>query len=307
MSEKLGYWKFKLPSKPWEFFGFEKFTPAKNHESAEAFFESRKSQGVHFFFDPESIANSRTWLRSLDPNDQWASETASRIEAGEFLYFSSRWINIGREPDWFLNPYDNLPAPCGQHFSEINEFGFGDVKTIWEASRFGFVFHLIRSFARLGDDQCAETYWRLLEDWMDANPPYKGINWKCGQESALRFLAAVLGFYAFSKSPATNAERIKRFTQFAAATGNRIEKHISYAISQKNNHGISEAVALWTIGILFPEFKQSRNWQSRGLSVLKQLCLELNYDDGAFSQHSANYHRLVLHLLSLDRSVGWRQ
>ena len=83
----------------------------------------------------------------------------------------------------------------------------------------------------------------------------------------------------------------------AAATGNRIEKHISYAISQKNNHGISEAVTLWTIGTLFPEFKQSSKWRSKGLAVLKQLCLELIYEDGAFSQHSANYHRLVLHLL----------
>ena len=41
-----------------------------------------------------------------------------------------------------------------------------------------------------------------------------------------------------------------------------------------------------------------RELRSKGLSVLKQLCLELIYEDGAFSQHSANYHRLVLHLLS---------
>jgi len=107
----------------------------------------------------------------------------------------------------------------------------------------------------------------------------------------------VFGFYVFSQCPATSVERIKRFKQFAAATGNRIEKHIGYAISQKNNHGISEGVALWTIGTLFPEFKQSKKWCSIGLTVVKQLCLELIYQDGAFSQHSVNYHRLMLHLL----------
>ena len=300
VSEKLGYWKFKLPSKSWDHFASGKYAPTgevANYASAEEFFDQRNSQGIQFFFDPASIEPSQRWLCSLDPSQQWAQETADRVDQGEFRFFSSRWINIGKQPNWFLNPYDNLSAPSDQHFSEINEFGFGDVKTIWEANRFGFVFHLARSFARTRNDQCAETYWRLLEHWMEANPPYQGINWKCGQESGLRFLAAVFGFHVFSKCPATSVERIKRFTQFAAATGNRIEKHIGYAISQKNNHGISEAVALWTIGTLFPEFKQSTNWRSKGLAVLKQLCLELIYEDGAFSQHSANYHRLVLHLL----------
>ncbi len=298
VSEKLGYWKFKLPSKPWEYFGSEKFNPAKTWQTPDEFFEQRDNAGVKFFFDPNSLSQSRDWLKSFDPNDQWAEETVKRIDKGEFLYFSARWINIGEQPDWFLNPYDQQSAPSGQHFSEINEFGFGDVKTIWEASRFGFVFLLARSFARTDNQQCAETYWRLLEHWMESNPPYEGINWKCGQESGLRFLAAVFGFHVFSRCPATTAERIERFNRFAAATGNRIEKHIGYAISQKNNHGISEAVALWTIGVLFPDLKQSGSWRSRGLAVLKQLCLELIYEDGAFSQHSANYHRLMLHLLS---------
>ena len=298
LSEKLGYWNFKIPSRPWDHFGSEKFVPPSDWSTSSEFFERRKDQGVKFFFDPKQLIQSGQWLKSLDPDQQWAEETANRIAQGEFRYFSARWINIGQQPDWFLNPYESQSAPGGQHFSKINEFGFGDVKTIWEASRFGFVFHLARSFGRTGDRQCAETYWRLLEHWMDANPPYDGINWKCGQESGLRFLAAVFGFYVFSECPATNAERIKRFTRFAVATGNRIEKHIGYAISQKNNHGISEAVVLWTIGILFPELKQADRWRSRGLAVLKQLCLELIYDDGAFSQHSANYHRLVLHLLA---------
>lgn len=298
ISEKFGYWKFKLPSRSWDHFGSSAFGPERTWQSADEFFERRKLQGVHFFFDPGTLVDTKTWLQSLDPNDQWATDTASRIEAGEFEYFSSRWINIGAQPDWFLNPYDNLPAPSGQHFSEIDEFGFGDVKTIWEASRFGFVFHLARSFARTGDLTCAETYWRLMEHWMDANPPYDGINWKCGQESGLRFLAAVFGLHVFANCPATNIERLERFIRFAAATGNRIEKHISYAISQKNNHGISEAVALWTIGTLFPDLRPAKKWRARGLAVLKQLCLELIYEDGAFSQHSANYHRLVLHLLA---------
>lgn len=222
----------------------------------------------------------------------------ARIRKGEFPYFSSRWIDVGFPPNWTLNPYSGKSAPNNGHFSQINEFGFGDVKAIWETSRFGFVFYLARGYARTGNDQFAETYWELLENWMETNSPYEGINWKCGQESGLRFLAAAFGLFVFSRSSATTPERLNRFSRLAAATANRIDKHIAYAISQKNNHGISEAVALWSIGILFPELKHSDAWQAKGLKVLVQLCDELIYEDGAFSQHSVNYHRLVLHLLA---------
>ena len=296
--ERLGYWKFKLPSKPWQHFGTKKRVQTTDWKSADEFFRWRKKLGTRFFFDPSSIASAQDWLCSLDTDHEWAAQTLSRISAGEFPFFSSRWINIGCEPDWFINPYNGKAAPRSGHFSYIDEFGFGDVKAIWEPSRFAFVFYLARSFARTGNPKCGEEFWRLVDHWMDANPPYEGINWKCGQESGLRILAAIFGLFAFAKTPATTTERLQRFVLLVSATGNRIEKHIRYAISQKNNHGISEAVALWSIGILFPEIKAAKSWQARGHKVLAQLCDELIYDDGAFSQHSANYHQLILHLLA---------
>ena len=46
---------------------------------------------------------------------------------------------------------------------------------------------------------------------------------------------------------------------------------------------------------LFPELRSSERWRATGRQVLEDLGRELIYDDGAFSQHSANYHRLMLH------------
>jgi hypothetical protein len=80
-----------------------------------------------------------------------------------------------------------------------------------------------------------------------------------------------------------------------AFSGYRIEGHIDYAISQRNNHSISEAVGLYTIGLLFPQFKKSAEWKRKGRGLLERLASELIYSDGAFSQHSANYHRVMLH------------
>ncbi|MCZ6703266.1 MAG: alginate lyase family protein, partial [Ignavibacteria bacterium] len=62
-----------------------------------------------------------------------------------------------------------------------------------------------------------------------------------------------------------------------------------------NNHGISESVGLWTIGLLFPEFKNAKNWKKKGKAYLEKLADQLIYRDGTFVQHSVNYHRLMLH------------
>ncbi len=81
-----------------------------------------------------------------------------------------------------------------------------------------------------------------------------------------------------------------------AISGHRINANIDYALSQRNNHGISEGTALWTIGVLFPELISSEEWERKGREVLEKLGCELIYVDGAFSQQSLNYQRLMLQL-----------
>jgi hypothetical protein len=80
-----------------------------------------------------------------------------------------------------------------------------------------------------------------------------------------------------------------------AVSGKRIEGNLDYALSQRNNHGMSEGMGLWTIGLLFPEFRSSKRWRDLGQQVLEKLGRELIYEDGSFVQHSVNYHRLMLH------------
>ena len=75
----------------------------------------------------------------------------------------------------------------------------------------------------------------------------------------------------------------------------RIEKNIEFAIKAvQNNHAISEAAGLFTVGILFPFFKDSERWLYKGKKYLEQEGLKQIYDDGSYIQHSTNYHRLML-------------
>ena len=79
----------------------------------------------------------------------------------------------------------------------------------------------------------------------------------------------------------------------------RIDLNIDYAAkSVRNNHSISEAIGLLVGGLLFPEFPESQHFKKKGLAYL---CNEINYqiyNDGTYIQHSFNYQRLALDILS---------
>jgi asparagine synthase (glutamine-hydrolysing) len=157
------------------------------------------------------------------------------------------------------------------------------------------VYPLVRAYWRTGDEQYAELFWQLVESWRAQNPPQQGPNWKCGQEISLRVMAWCFGLFGFLDSPRTTAERVTRLAHMIAVSGQRIEANLNYALSQRNNHGISEGMGLWTIGVLFPELRLAAKWRRLGRQVLATQGQELIYDDGAFAQHSVNYQRLMLH------------
>ena len=79
-----------------------------------------------------------------------------------------------------------------------------------------------------------------------------------------------------------------------ASHAERIEKNIGYARYQNNNHAVSEAAALYTVGLLFPEFNKAQTWHRTGKRVLEECARKQFFPDGAYIQHSMNYHRLAL-------------
>jgi hypothetical protein len=218
---------------------------------------------------------------------------AERILAGQQEYFSKHRISCGFPPDWFLNPFDPSPrrVPDMRHWSSIGDFGEGDIKGLWETARFGWVFPLARAYAHTEDDKYAEGFWRAVEAWRAVNFPQCGVHWKCGQEIALRVMAWIFGFCVFQESPSTTPVRRSFLAQMLEVFAKRIDANIGYALSQHNNHGVSEAAGLFTIGVALG----NKRWIVKGRGLLERLAQELIYDDGSFSQHSTNYHRLMLH------------
>lgn len=235
------------------------------------------------------------------PPDEWVAGAVCRAEAileGKFQYFSCKEGHIGYpEPDWFRNPFTGQLDSSEEHWCDRGEFkpSRGDIKYIWEPSRFCWAYSLARAYALNRKDKYAEAFWVLLESWMTANPPQIGPNWQCGQEIAIRLMACIFSLYTFWKSPATTDKQISLLMRLIGGSAERIAGNINYARAQMGNHAVSEATALWTVGILFPEFESSGKWRRLGKKVLEDEIRHYNFPDGSYTQHSMNYQRLMLH------------
>jgi len=292
---RTGALRRRMPAIGWDEQPLSSFLSDAALADAQSYLDYRRLQAPAFLFAPSSRADYQSFFAAWDENTTTPVMLADELNEGRLRYFGHTAAQAGFPPDWHANPFTGERAPSDIHWSEISDFDSGDIKIIWEPSRFGFTYSLVRSYWRTGDVRYAEMFWQLVEDWRQHNPPQLGPNWKCGQEISFRVMAWCFGLYGFLDAQATTAQRVASLAQMIAVSGARIEANLNYALSQHNNHGISEGLGLWTIGSLFPELRVAEQWRETGRQVLEDLGRELIYDDGAFSQHSANYQRLMLH------------
>lgn len=303
-SRRSGLVRLRLPATSWDEQPLADWLQDPKLSSPDIYHAYRRTQAPPFFFDDSLRSRSGPLFNTWDRDSKGPIAQAGDLARGTFRYFEHTPVAAGFPPDWHANPIDGGRAPADQHWSRIGDFAQGDIKVIWELSRFGFTFPLVRAYWRTGDTAHAERFWQLVEDWREHNPPQQGANWKCGQETSLRVLAWCFGLYGFLGAPATTPERVADLVRMIAVSGDRIEATLNYALSQRNNHGISEGAGLWTIGLLFPELHPARRWRDLGRRVLERLGRDLIYEDGSFAQHSLNYHRLMLHAFIWSIRLG---
>ena len=250
----------------------------------------REKQRVKFFFPLGRPPTADfEWKRK-------AIEEADMILSGRFRFFSHRVAELGFPFKWLYNPFTGYREEASQHWCEIDSLdeSRGDIKYLWEPARFGWSYTLVRAYNATGDEKYAEAFWVLWESFCQANPIQMGANWMCGQEVSIRALACIFALHAFWDCESANAERIAQMGVFLAASCERIEGNIGYARSTRSNHGIGEAIALYTVGVLFSEFKQAASWKKLGKRILEEDARNLIFSDGSYIQHSMNYLRFML-------------
>jgi len=183
-----------------------------------------------------------------------------------------------------------------------------DIKLIWEPARFSWAFTLARAYLIDQNEAYPQAFWHLFETFQKANPPYLGPNWMSGQEVALRMLAFIFCDQVFALSPSTTPEKRSSLTQSIINHAERIPPTLIYARAQNNNHLVSEAVGLFTASQYLPRHPKAAKWHRLGWKWFNWAIQHQIDPAGTYSQHSTNYHRLMLQLsiwmASLINQVG---
>lgn len=253
---------------------------------AERFSGAPVTRWTHRF----DVASIRRGYEGLDPGIRDLVRTeAERVLAGEIQLYGGPWKAVGWPPAWHVNPSTGYEYPR-VHWSQISDDqpDRGDIKDVWELSRFSFGVLLSRAYAATGDPRYSEAWWLALEDWAANNPPNTGVNWRCGQETSLRAMAICFALSVFGDAPVTTPDRSRLAAQILDALADRVHTTLGYALSQRNNHAVSELAFLLSV--------RARG-EARSCRLLNEVLADQFAADGSYIQQSFTYHRLAIQAL----------
>ena len=244
------------------------------------------------FDDPTTTLDS---LRTTWPQAESSLlQRANRILEGKFDLLGFTDVNFGMPVDWHLDPQSGKRSPL-IHWSQINELATetsGDKKIVWELNRHQHFVLLGQAYWLTSDERYSETFVSHLESWMDQNPPKLGIHWLSSLEIAFRSISWIWALHFFKQSPSLSTETFRRALKFLYLNARHLENYLSTYFSP-NTHLTGEALGLFYLGQLFPEFKEAARWKNTGRRILlEQLPIQVKRD-GVYFEHASYYHRYL--------------
>ncbi len=171
-----------------------------------------------------------------------------------------------------------------------------DIKVPWELSRFQHLTTLGEAYCLSKNEKYAKEFVNQIADWIEHNSPKFGVNWTCTMDVAIRACNWLLAWEFFKGSPLISDEFIIKIFKSLLQHGRHIKNNLEYSEALTSNHYLSDIVGLVYLGVLVPEFKESKKWKNFGIEELKKEMGKQVYSDGVDFEASTCYHRLVLEL-----------
>lgn len=253
-----------------------------------------RQAGIPFFIDSRE---------SLDFPRSLSHDLVSRFRESEnniYTFFSNLKIEVKDEDKWSVNPRTGYRYDMNKHWSDIQDLSAeaGDIKYVWERARFSHVYDYIRYDYHSQQPQ-DEIVLAEIEDFIDRNPINLGPQYKCSQEISLRILNWTYVLFYYKNSEHLTDQRFKKIMSAIYYQLHHVWEHIDFSrIAVRNNHAITETLMLYLSGLLFPFFPESKKWSVQGKKWFEEEIAYQIYEDGTFLQHSMNYHRVVIQLLT---------
>lgn len=250
---------------------------------------------------PLSIDLSNTTPEDLERWRVLATDTKDK----RFSFLGATWPESERRGIWHLDPVTGREWPKDQYCFDINyrhSAVYGDVKYVWELNRLQYL-QPVAALARVTDDETLKSFvFSEIESWIDANPPFLGVNWPSGIELSLRAVS-VLTVTRLIGGPAASPGLTRKVRALLAATADWLSRYPS-RYSSANNHLISEGLGLYLIGLAMPGHPDSQAWKTNGRKILETEASRQILPDGIGAEQSPTYTSFTLEMLLLAMRCG---
>ncbi|PLS17792.1 hypothetical protein CVD28_08815 [Bacillus sp. M6-12] len=224
---------------------------------------------------------------------------------GKIMGFSSIQLDYGNPIKWHYNPITKEGTDSKLKWYKISDFDpkRGDIKAIWEVSRFTHFFYLIRAYMLTKDRKYYNAFSNQLNGWLQENQYPYGANYKCGQEATLRMINSLMAYSAFNSYGLTTSQDEENVRNLIDGSYKKVLSNFFYAHKCiKNNHTLSEITGLiigaWASG---NERRLRKAYNLLDKEIEKQF-----FPDGGYIQYSFNYQRFALQLMEFVIKISNR-
>lgn len=256
------------------------------------------------FIDLSDWRNKTSFFGIVQANsvteNRFPAPDISSLMKGEIDFFSGQARSLGSDYDWVTNPETRFKYDNKLHWTDIQDYSqdAGDIKFVWEKSRFAYLSQIIRHDHFSSEDH-SEWVFNEINSWLDANPINCGPNYKCSQEIALRVLNWTYAINFYKNSAHLNDDLFNKIMHAIYWQIKHVYSNINFSrITVRNNHALTETLFLYLSSLYYPFFPEAKIWGIKGKEWFEQEVDYQIYNDGTFLQFSMNYHRVVIQLFT---------
>ena len=227
----------------------------------------------------------------------WNKEAAEDAVAGKIRVVTILHTFPGGDIDWLFNKTVADPG-----LPDNNEWQ-------WQLNRMHWWSHLGRAYQATGDERYAQAWVRQLRKWIEQCPPPAkqqngaGSPWRT-IESGIRMSGAWPdAYHRFLRSSSFTDDDVAAYLKTVLAHARYLKES-----STRGNWLTMEMSGLYTVGALFPEFKEAKAWRTFAADKLYQEMATQFLPDGAQVELTPGYHNValdnVLRLFRVAQRVG---
>lgn len=168
-----------------------------------------------------------------------------------------------------------------------------DVKYVWEISRHQPLSAL--AFAARADAGTSDAAYvaAVLDSWIAQNPSGRGVNWASALEVGVRSIGWLWTMAALLDDAAISDATAERWLRALADHYDFLRRHLSI-YTDRSNHLIGEATALWMLAAVVPGLTDADAERERALGVLATEIERQVSSDGVSREQAVGYQCFVL-------------